>query len=251
MDTFCWLSTRMKLLESGTAPGSGTFNPGSICNLACVTCGPDLSTRWQRELGYKVKTGNPKEISLELIAKAKKMQGVTIGGGEPMLNFSSQTMLDNLDSDQHVRIHFNGTVMPKLDFLEKSKRFKHISYCFSIDGIEKRFEYLRWPAKWNTVVDNIAWLSKAAPDNLEFAVNITISQLNGNYYQEVIHWVKHDMSRAASNKEPTINFNHAGDTLLTQGYLNSLDLRRSTDWRALFPLAMPNIPSERTRTVNL
>jgi MoaA/NifB/PqqE/SkfB family radical SAM enzyme len=230
----------MHLTESSTTPGSATFHPGSICNLACVTCSSGASTRWAHELGEKIEAGNPKEISTELIVQAKKMKGVVICGGEPMLNFSSQTLLNNLDSDQSVRIHFNGTVMPKLEFLQESKRFQQIQYCFSIDGVEERFEYLRWPAKWNTVVDNITWLVKTAPDNIEFSVNITVSQLNKNYYHEVVHWAQHVMPRPASNKEPVVTFNHAFDNL-TQKYLDMLDSRRNMDWRKLFPLAVEHI----------
>ena len=165
----------MRLSESNTCLGSATFHPGSICNLACVTCGPEASTRWQHELGMPIVPGNPREIDQEIIIKAKTMTGIVIGGGEPMLNHSSESMLEHLNSDQQINIHFNGTILPKQSFLDKSERFTHIRYCFSIDGIGERFEYLRWPAKWNTVVDNILWLVDTAPPNVDFSVNITAS----------------------------------------------------------------------------
>ena len=231
----------MELLESGSCPGSATFHPGSICNLACVTCGPDASTRWQRELGIPITPGNPRSIDQSIIATARKMIGVVICGGEPMLNFSSETMLENLRFDQNIRVHFNGTVMPRQSFLDKSAQFNYIRYCFSIDGVGQRFEYLRWPARWHQVVENILWLVETAPANVEFGVNITISQLNRYYQDEIVDWINQTIPQNRNNKKTVITYNQAGDDLLKQHYLDSLDKKRNLNWRELFPLAINDI----------
>ena len=232
---FCWLNICMRLSESNTCLGSATFYPGSICNLACVTCGPEASTRWQQELGIPIAPGNPREIDQATIQKAKTMTGIVIGGGEPVLNYSSETMLEHLNSDQQINIHFNGTILPKQSFLDKSERFAHIHYCFSIDGIGERFEYLRWPAKWNKVVDNILWLANAVPDNVTFNVNITISQLNKEYYTEVVDWVIQTVPQNKQGRKTVITYNQAGENLLLVKYLDDLDKKRKLDWRAVFP----------------
>jgi MoaA/NifB/PqqE/SkfB family radical SAM enzyme len=232
----------MELLESGSCPGSATFHPGSICNLACVTCGPDASTRWQKELGMLITPGNPRTIDQDTIIAAKKMTGVIICGGEPMLNFSAEIMLENLQSDQNVRVHFNGTVMPRQSFMDQSSRFERIQYCFSIDGVGKRFEYLRWPAKWDQVVQNILWLVETAPDNVRFSVNITISQLNQNYQDEIVDWVNKTIPHNRNGEKTVITYNDAGN-ILTQKYLDTVDKKRNLNWRELFPLATASIPN--------
>lgn len=165
------------------------------------------------------------------------MTGVIICGGEPILNHSSEVILEHLNVDQNIRIHFNGTVMPKQSFLDKSARFQYIQYCFSIDGVGERFEYLRWPAKWNQVVDNILWLVSAAPDNVGFAVNITVSQLNKPYYTEVIDWIDQTIPQNNQGVKTVVTFNQAGDNLLSLDYLDSIDKKRNLDWRVLFPKA--------------
>jgi len=230
----------MELLESGTCPGSATFHPGSICNLACVTCGPDASTRWQKELGIPITPGNPREIDQDTITTARKMTGVVICGGEPMLNFNSQTMLENLRSDQIVRVHFNGTVMPRQSFMDQSARFKQIQYCFSIDGVGKRFEYLRWPAQWDQVVQNVLWLVETAPDNIEFSVNITISQLNQHYQNEIVDWIKQTIPQNKHGRKTVITYNQDRNKI-KQSYLDDIDKKRNQDWRKLFPLAVADI----------
>ena len=237
---FCWLSIHMELLESGSCPGSATFNPGSICNLACVTCGPDASTRWQKELGIPIVPGNPREIGQETAYRIKQMTGIVVGGGEPVLNFSTETLLSILNTEQLVSIHFNGTVLPRKSFLDSSSRLPHIRYVFSIDGVGKRFEYLRWPAQWDQVVQNVLWLFENAPDNVEFGLNITISQLNKHYYTEILDWVKQTIPQNRQGKTTHITYNQTGD-ILKKKYLDNLDKKRNLNWRELFPLAVESI----------
>jgi MoaA/NifB/PqqE/SkfB family radical SAM enzyme len=231
----------MQLLESEKIPGSGTANPGSICNLACVTCNAKASTRWAHELGLPVVAGNPRDIDSGLVTRINQMQGLVIGGGEPVLNFSTKTLLSVLRPEITLTIHFNGTVLPKKDFLNLSSRFVNIRYVFSLDGIEKRFEYLRWPAKWNQVTKNIQTLVHAVPDNVQFGVNITISQLNKNYVTEIVDWVNLKIPENRLGKSTHISYNHAEDNLLSAEYLDALDGTRNTNWRDLFPLAVDNV----------
>ena len=230
----------MELLESGSCPGSATFNPGSICNLACVTCGSSASTRWQRELGIPVTPGNPRAIDQVIIDRARSMTGIVIGGGEPVLNFSTEIMLSKLNSDQLVSVHFNGTVLPRQSFLDHSSRLQNIRYVFSIDGVGKRFEYLRWPAKWDRVVQNVLWLFENAPDNVEFGLNITISQLNRLYQDEIVNWANQTIPYNRQGKQTHISYNQTGD-ILKQKYLDDLDNKRNLNWRELFPLAINDI----------
>jgi MoaA/NifB/PqqE/SkfB family radical SAM enzyme len=230
----------MELLESGTCPGSATFNPGSICNLACVTCGPDASTRWQQELGMPVASGNPRAIDQEIIDQARSMTGLVIGGGEPVLNFSTETLLEHANREQLISVHFNGTVLPRQSFLDKSSRLQNIRYVFSIDGVGQRFEYLRWPAKWDQVIKNILWLQEHAPDNVEFGVNITISQLNNHYLTEIVEWVDQNISCNRQGKITHVSYNQTGE-ILSQKYLDDLDLKRNLNWRKIFPRAVADI----------
>jgi sulfatase maturation enzyme AslB (radical SAM superfamily) len=131
-------------------------------------------------------------------------------------------------------------VLPKQSFLDKSSRLQNIRYVFSIDGVGQRFEYLRWPAKWDQVIKNILWLWKHAPDNVEFGVNITISQLNNHYLTEIVDWVDQNISCNRQGKTTHVSYNQTGD-ILTQKYLDDLDKKRNLNWRKLFPLAIENI----------
>jgi hypothetical protein len=60
----------------------------------------------------------------------------------------------------------------------------------SIDGTHDRFDYLRWPADWNQVVDNILSLREKLPSNVMFCVQECTSNLNLFYFGEVEKWIR-------------------------------------------------------------
>jgi MoaA/NifB/PqqE/SkfB family radical SAM enzyme len=191
-------------------------------------------------MGQPITGGNPREIDANTITEIHSLDGIVVGGGEPVLNFSTKTLLEVANEDQEILIHFNGTVRPDQEFLDLCKRFKSLVFCFSIDGVGERFEYLRWPAKWDRVQSNVAWMRDSAPDNVRFAVNITVSPLNKHYYPEIIDWVKQAIPCNRAGVETHISYNHTGD-ILPLKYLDSLDIKRNQDWKKLFPLAITDI----------
>ena len=59
----------------------------------------------------------------------------------------------------------------------------------SLDGTHDRFEYLRWPANWNQVVDNIFTIREKIPGNVMFYIQECTSNLNMFYFGEVRDWI--------------------------------------------------------------
>ena len=53
----------------------------------------------------------------------------------------------------------------RIYFLSKSKKvsffskLKNLNICISIDGIGKQFEYIRYPLKWDTLLNNLKFFS--------------------------------------------------------------------------------------------
>jgi hypothetical protein len=90
------------------------------------------------------------------------------------------------------------------------------------------------------VVENVLWLFNNAPDNVEFGLNITISQLNRLYQDEIVNWANQTIPHNRQGKQTHISYNRAGD-ILNQKYLDNLDKKRNLNWRELFPLALDEI----------
>ena len=84
------------------------------------------------------------------------------------------------------------------------------------------------------------WLREHAPDNVQFGLNITISQLNQHYLTEIIDWVDQTIPCNKQGKTTHVSYNQTGD-ILTQKYLDELDKKRNQNWRESFPLAVESI----------
>tara|TARA_R100001163_G_scaffold65236_2_gene61728 strand:+ start:1959 stop:2630 length:672 start_codon:yes stop_codon:yes gene_type:complete len=215
----------MELIVNSKMPTSATFDPGKICNLACSTCDEHASTRWQalKNLPIESNAFNQTVDDLDFTG----IEHIVIGGGEPILHKSTHAILEKLkNTNMRFLIHFNGTVKPSIDFLTTCSHYNDITICFSIDGVEAHFEYLRWPAKWTKVDSNVKWIVQHAPANIKFAVNITISVLNKHTHTLVEDWAKVTLP-----ENHCITYNYADTPLAT---FDQVDNLRGTNWRKTF-----------------
>ena len=177
------------------------------CNLACRTCGVDASTMWQRHLKehnlYNDRIYSPRYYN-EVITALKQLdlsqlEMLVFCGGETLLGQASwevaEWLADNVpNAKQQLTLCFqtNGTQ----PILEKNydliDRFHLVKLYISLDGVGNRFNYLRWPADWNQVVDNIMHIRDTAPSNTMFLIEETISIFNLYYLNELDAWVKNN-----------------------------------------------------------
>lgn len=175
------------------------------CNLACRTCGPNSSTFWQKHLKKnKLWSGplaGPRDGQHAITALSaldlSNLRQLVFCGGETLLGQEywkvARWLVDNVpDAQTNLTLCFqtNGTQginARHFDIIEKTHLVKlHIS----IDGIKHRFEYLRWPASWNQVVDNIMTIRDCVPSNVMFVVEETVSIFNLYYLDETENWAR-------------------------------------------------------------
>ena len=182
------------------------------CNLACRTCGPHSSTLWIKELKQQGKfteyreTSNLDKIKSVLAALDLSNLGmIQFCGGETLLGntyWHAAEYIASLvpDAKQKLTLGFqtNGTQSIDPRYFEIIDQFHLVKLMISIDGIGTRFEYLRWPAVWNQVRDNLLHLRETLPSNVMFFVQECTSCLNLWYYQEVQQWLKENF---ATNRE--------------------------------------------------
>lgn len=192
------------------------------CNLACRTCGPSSSTFWQKHLKIHNQWNNPVATPYDDVTLAlqkldlSNLQMVVFCGGETMLGQSywsiANWLADNVpNAKQQLTLCFqtNGTQHIHPRQYELIERFHLVKLHISLDGIGERFEYLRWPAVWNQVVDNIMQIRESAPSNTMFLIEETISIFNLWYTNELSQWIK---SNFATNREgdPVDHTKHLG-----------------------------------------
>ena len=220
---------------------------GDTCNLRCTICGPHFSSAWKQELnvdaGLKKSVTNYfwKQMDLSTI------RWIHFNGGEPLLSKTHVEFLQSLPNKEQVHINYNtnATVLPDQTLLDLWQQFKLVQIDFSIDDVESRFEYQRYPANWTKVKDNLQWYINHAPHNCMFAVNTTVSILNHANLHNLDTWLKENffVSRFTDTiehrKQLAIGL-FAVDGAQQRIYkikkfLESCDVRRGTNWQEVFP----------------
>lgn len=174
------------------------------CNLACITCGPESSTFWAKHL----KDNNlsvPTFLETDNIGKIERilknldlsnLEMVQFCGGETLMGntyWQVAKLLTELvpDAKNQLQLVFqtNGTQTINPRHFDVIEKFKLVKLMISIDGTRDRFEYLRWPADWDQVTNNMFELRESLPSNVMFMIQETISCLNLFYFDEVSTWV--------------------------------------------------------------
>lgn len=176
---------------------------GNTCNLKCIMCSPTASSFWAKEYAdlYDIKI-TPlnhirKNVIKDITNMAPDLVHIDIHGGEPFLSgFENHESLLSYYIDNgraaDISIHYttNGTMWPDQKWLEKWEHFREIDLQISIDGIGDRYEYIRYPASWNTVRKNINQYLAYAVDKKNFRLSVahTVSAYNIFYLDEFFDW---------------------------------------------------------------
>jgi radical SAM protein with 4Fe4S-binding SPASM domain len=147
------------------------FRFSNKCNQACITCGHTLSSSWY-DLNEKL--GRPqsdskfieptdKTIAFKLIDdNLDSVRDIYFAGGEPMISEYHWYTLEKLiesgrASEVNLVYSTNCSTLSYRgkDVLEYWKQFKDVMIMASIDEVGERFNYIRWPGKWNKISVNL------------------------------------------------------------------------------------------------
>ena len=160
------------------------------CNAACITCGPQLSTLWSKEL-KKVNIAHAPTESIKLKQIFELLNQLDLSqvgrikffGGEPLVNDIHLEILKKFPNPSDIDVWYttNASVYPKQKVLDIWSKFKLVYFEASIDGIGEQFNYIRWPLKWDKVQNNLLRLKEEAPSNVLFRINHTVNPLNVLY----------------------------------------------------------------------
>jgi len=170
-----------------TTPTWLQLDVGNLCNLKCRMCHGYSSSRidqdpihrqWNGAAPIKTKispTGkrwfeDKNFIRSELFRNPGDVKQLEFLGGETLLIKEVGDILECLIeagvADNIVLMaSTNGTVI-KSPWLALAERFKELALNVSIDGFEKYYEYIRYPARWSTLTRNIQILKERSRTRL-------------------------------------------------------------------------------------
>jgi len=172
---------------------------GNHCNLACRTCNPTSSTKWIKEweIINDTKFDIPRscfnwpldeKFWNELCQHSANTRVVYINGGEPLLvdkhlNYLKFLVDKGYAKNISLMYSTNSTVINDL-YIDVWKEFKHVDICLSIDDLEHRNEYLRYPAKWNKTLECYKWFANLKQNNINVRIMQTVNIMNVFYLKE-------------------------------------------------------------------
>jgi MoaA/NifB/PqqE/SkfB family radical SAM enzyme len=166
----------------------------NLCNLSCRMCNPQFSSQLEKEykrLNWPV-TVYPKSFSFSDTVDIDTVQKIYVAGGEPSLMPGFREFLQRAiacgRTDIEIRMNTNATNLNK-EYRQLLSHFSNVHIVVSLDGYDKINKYIRWPADWSTIIENVHGLYTIT-SNISFNVTVGIwnisnlSQLVGFLEQE-------------------------------------------------------------------
>jgi sulfatase maturation enzyme AslB (radical SAM superfamily) len=167
----------------------------NTCNSTCVTCNSGASSAWaplEKKIGLvPAASESMTREQIDKMLDFKELISLNLIGGEPLyekLNFYIlEKLLEHGNDKCFIQITTNGSVIVSESRKELLKKFKNVNINLSIDGVGKVFEYMRFPLKWNDLLENLVFF-KTLTENV--SVSHTTSNLNVLYHHDTIEWFK-------------------------------------------------------------
>lgn len=180
------------------------IDTNNVCNLTCVTCGSNSSSAWAKlEQANNViprKTWQLEPADVDTLIDYSTAKSIGFRGGEPFMSKTNFYILEQLLKYKNTNCFISFTTNGTFSLTQKQKKlianFPNMNFCFSIDGVGPVFEYLRFPARFSQIENNI----KFCRDNgIIIGVSYTISNLNILYHSQTVQWFKDNQLEFLNN----------------------------------------------------
>lgn len=199
------VSTEYKILKiveptPAVSPVSVEIQLGNLCNLKCLMCcEQDSSAILQENQRLGINLSNQQDYDWgddafknlnSLLSTKPKV--INIRGGEPFYNKNLLKLVTDLSdrgicTDTMLHITTNATVINS-QWCQVLEKFRLVRLMVSVDATDELYEYMRFPAKWNTVAKNIKSLQKYK--NFNVVLNAVVQNLNVSKIGSLVNWAK-------------------------------------------------------------
>jgi radical SAM protein with 4Fe4S-binding SPASM domain len=195
------------------------------CNLKCRICGPIASSTFlneelNRPNGFRIdKAGMAYLTSFKFLKNEKEtdwfirsiptLQHLELFGGEPLLGEENRQIVKLIKKSGHAQnitiLYNTNTTLFDSDLTQDWREFKRVQVCLSVDDIEDRLEYQRFPSKWNVVQKNIGRYIGSVKNIHDLVLFCTVSLFNVYYIPEYLKWHEQEFGNVCLN----LNFVHS------------------------------------------
>jgi organic radical activating enzyme len=188
-------------------PKSMDLKLGNVCNNKCRICNSFASSLWVPEEKKRDGTNNLFWDRMRTVGRwpetneafwedfeelSDDLEVLEFYGGEPLLIKRHYDILQDLvdsgkSKDIKLLYNTNGSIYPERG-LELWPHFKQVMLSWSFDGVGDQFEYIRHPAKWNEVQNNLQKVLDKNIPNIFVDICYTVGIFNIFYMEEILEW---------------------------------------------------------------
>jgi len=221
-ETFYWDQEGIDLSELvAETAADGTVPPivryldlrlGHTCNLKCVMCTPHDSSKWVEDYPKLIKkTTSPiilQQINWdktkfnnrwyenpalweEIFQQIPNIKQLYFAGGEPLMikehkKFLKEVIARGFAGNITVRYNSNGVLLND-EIIDIWSKFKEVRFAFSIDALDDRNHYIRYPVSWNETVTALHKLDNT-PDNIKVGIACAVQIFNIKHIIDFAKW---------------------------------------------------------------
>ena len=185
---------------------------GHTCNLKCVMCSPHDSSRWLQDYDKLVsKTTSPiviKQVGFDkeefnntwyekpefwndVFEQIPNITQLYFAGGEPLMIKEHRRFLDEIIKRgyaKNISLRYNSNgIFVNEDIIRVWSQFKQVRYAFSIDAVDIRNNYIRYPTDWLDIERSL-WLMDSTPDNIHCAIACAVQVFNIKHIIDFAKW---------------------------------------------------------------
>lgn len=202
--------------EDGTVPEVIRYfdlRLGHTCNLKCVMCSPHDSSRWVQDYDQMIKK-TKSEIVLkqinwdkgqfnnywyekpefwdDIFAQIPYIEQIYFAGGEPLMIKEHRRFLEEIvrrGYNQQITLRYNSNgILLDESMIDLWSKFKKVKYSVSIDAIEDRNWYIRYPTEWPDMQRVLTRLDNT-PDNIHTSIEVAVQAANILHLPDFAQWM--------------------------------------------------------------
>lgn len=200
------------------------INFSSICTLACRICDAASSSTYAKitkDFGFRYYEKDISEnetyfAQIQTIVKENLQKDVKFDlhlmGGEPLLSKGVKKLLDWLVDSNYankINLKITSSLAVNVDdhFLQQLDRFKNTTFIASIDSVGENYRYVRWPAQFSKIQNNLQYIQdfkQVSPARADWILGLhPVFSLNNIFYiKEYLNywhnWIKNNKDKGLS-----------------------------------------------------
>lgn len=188
----------------------------NTCNFACIYCGDKYSSLWAEqsdqnnqaiELTAKPARSHKRTVFDFLDHALETVDWIYLAGGEPLAIKENVEILDRLwanNPDCVLQVNTNLSLLDDNPVFERLQRFSGVRWMVSGEATGSMFEYVRWPGRWDTFVQNLQTIHRLRYHGHTITFNLVAMNIN---HLSIWDYLDYILSLNLVDKASDINLN--------------------------------------------